>query len=62
MKVKFIKDHFSGIKEGTEVNSSEQNCKRWIDLGFAEEVTAEKPKRKRRTKAEIKADNDKSDL
>lgn len=55
MKVIFIKDHFSGIKEGTEVNSSEQNCKRWIDLGFAKEVTQ---KRKRRTKAEIEADND----
>jgi len=58
MKVKFIKDHFSGIKEGAIVESSELNCKRWIDLGFAEEITAEKPKRKRRTKA----DNDKSDL
>jgi hypothetical protein len=61
MKVKFIKRHFSGIKEGRVVSSSPDNCQRWIDQGFAEEikpeVKEEKPKRKRRTKEQIEADN-----
>ena len=38
MKVKFIKKHFSGIIEGRVVVSSDENCKRWIDQGYAEEV------------------------
>lgn len=51
MKVKFIKKHFSGIQEGTEVVSSDENCKRWIDQGFAEEVVKKtRKKRKAKTK------------
>ena len=52
MKVKFIKRHFSGIEEGRVISSSPDNCKRWIDQGFAEEikpeVKEEKPKEKKK--------------
>tara|TARA_R110002020_G_scaffold17967_2_gene63507 strand:+ start:130 stop:303 length:174 start_codon:yes stop_codon:yes gene_type:complete len=46
MKVIFIKRHPAGIEEGREVVSSPDNCKRWIDQGYAKEVTTQEPKKR----------------
>ena len=68
MKVKMIKSHHYGgqLVEGKVISTSESQALRLIELGFAEKLEeskpVEKPKRKRRTKAEIEADNAKSDL
>lgn len=47
MKVKFIKEHFSGIKKGAIIEIDKETASRWIKEGYAEEV---KPKRRAKTK------------
>jgi hypothetical protein len=67
MKIKMIKSHHYGgqLVEGKIINTSESQALQLIEAGFAEKLDdskEEKPKRKRRTKAQIEADNAKSDL
>lgn len=38
MKIKFIKEHFSGIEKGRECEVSDEFALSMIDEGFAEEV------------------------
>lgn len=42
MEVKFIKDHPSGIKEGRIVTVAKHHADKWIEDGYAEEVTVKK--------------------
>ena len=52
MKVIFIKDHPVGIKEGRVVDVVDSSAKRWIEQGYAKEVTEEvkeRPKRRKRS-------------
>lgn len=44
MKIKFIKAHPSGIKEGNVHNVDDKFAGRMIDEGFAEEHTSEEEK------------------
>jgi len=39
VKIKFIKDHPAGIKEGRIINASKNDTDRWIMQGYAKEAT-----------------------
>ena len=47
MKIKFIKGHISGFREGDEREFQDAHAKRLISEGYCEEVKAKKPRKKK---------------
>lgn len=47
VKIEFIKDHFTGIKEGVQRELTKAHAQRLIDEGYAREVKPRKPRKKK---------------